>query len=236
METLKLVTSTEVVAPHLLRPDVPRDLETICLKCLEKEPHEAIRDRGGPGGGLAAVSSRTGRSRPGPWEPVGRVQRWSRRNPWIAGLSATIVATLVVGIVVSACLTIRARRAERNAVRRRKPRRTNAFVPSPRRKSPGRSMNSSTRIFWPRPARKTRPLWTSRPIPTSRSGHSWIAPPGESRGSSPISRSSRRPSAGRSARPTRNSASSRRRRSISSVPSNCIEGSSEMRIARHSKR
>ena len=38
VETLKLVTSAEVVAPRLLRPDVPRDLETLCLKCLEKEP------------------------------------------------------------------------------------------------------------------------------------------------------------------------------------------------------
>ena len=37
-ETVKLVVSGEVVAPRMLRPDVPRDLETICLKCLEKEP------------------------------------------------------------------------------------------------------------------------------------------------------------------------------------------------------
>ena len=37
-ETLKLVVSADVVAPRMLRPDVPRDLETICLKCLEKEP------------------------------------------------------------------------------------------------------------------------------------------------------------------------------------------------------
>ena len=37
LETLKLVTSAEVVPPHLLRPDVPRNLETICLKCLQKE-------------------------------------------------------------------------------------------------------------------------------------------------------------------------------------------------------
>jgi serine/threonine-protein kinase len=40
LETLKLVTSTEAVPPRRLRPDVPKDLETICLKCLEKEPRK----------------------------------------------------------------------------------------------------------------------------------------------------------------------------------------------------
>ena len=38
LETIDMVRSTEVVSPRSLRPDVARDLETICLKCLEKEP------------------------------------------------------------------------------------------------------------------------------------------------------------------------------------------------------
>ena len=38
LETIKLVATTEVVPPTRLRPGVPRDLETICLKCLEKDP------------------------------------------------------------------------------------------------------------------------------------------------------------------------------------------------------
>src|SRR5262249_5584620 len=38
VETLLLVRSEEPVPPRRLRPQLPRDLETICLKCLEKEP------------------------------------------------------------------------------------------------------------------------------------------------------------------------------------------------------
>ena len=44
IETLKLVVSTEVLHPRRLRPDVPRDLETICLKCLEKSPGQTVCD------------------------------------------------------------------------------------------------------------------------------------------------------------------------------------------------
>ena len=111
METLKLVTSTEVVALHLLRPDVPRDLETICLKCLEKEPQR----RYASSKSLAADLRRFLDHRPiaaRPVGPLGRFGRWSRRNPWIAGLSAAVFLSLSIGIGLSTALALRARRAE----------------------------------------------------------------------------------------------------------------------------
>ncbi len=95
IETLKLVVSNEVVPPRRLRPDVPRNLETICLKCLEKEPSRRYRHRARPCRRPAIGTSRAGRSSgaaPAPWSMaangVAATPAWPRRasppprSPW----------------------------------------------------------------------------------------------------------------------------------------------------------
>ena len=64
MDTVLQVMSDEPVPPRRLNASIPRDLETICLKCLEKEPAQRYAVCGGAGGGPAPVPG--GRADPGP--------------------------------------------------------------------------------------------------------------------------------------------------------------------------
>ena len=97
IDTLRLVTTEEPVPPRRLLATIPRDLETICLKCLEKRP----RQRFATAADLAAELQRfldgdTILTRPA--GPLEKTYKWSRRNPATA---LAIVVSMVLPLLIA---------------------------------------------------------------------------------------------------------------------------------------
>lgn len=94
-ETLSAVLHAEPVRPRLLHPSIPADLETICLKCLEKEPARRFST-------ARALADELGRWLRGepiharPASSVERLARWCRRQPALAAAVGGILALLVL--------------------------------------------------------------------------------------------------------------------------------------------
>jgi WD40 repeat protein len=116
LDTILQVVSAEPVPPRQLQPSLPRDLETICLKCLSKEP----RKRYSAAADLADDLHRFLAGEPIRARPVGPVERswrWCRRNP----LAVAVALALLAGTAVSTWFAIDAGqergRAEVNARR-----------------------------------------------------------------------------------------------------------------------
>jgi WD40 repeat protein/tRNA A-37 threonylcarbamoyl transferase component Bud32 len=97
LETLRLIESADPLSPARLRSGVPRDLETICLKCLQKDPRRRYTR-------AAALAEDLGRyldnrpvlaRRATPFEVA---WRWCRRHRAVAALAAIVTVLLVVVI------------------------------------------------------------------------------------------------------------------------------------------
>jgi tetratricopeptide (TPR) repeat protein len=114
LDTLEMVRTREPVPPSELTGKLPRDLETICLKCLQKDPAK----RYASAADLADDLYNYREGLPIVARPVGRVERavrWAKRNPAGAGVVGLGVAIVVVSAVLSAFLYV----AEAKASERR---------------------------------------------------------------------------------------------------------------------
>jgi len=99
VETLDQVRHLDPVAPRVLQPSVPRDLETICLKCLRKQPSA----RYPTAGELSADLQRFLEDRPILGRPIGyreRFVKWAKRSPMAAAATA-ISLLLVLSLIVT---------------------------------------------------------------------------------------------------------------------------------------
>jgi serine/threonine-protein kinase len=115
-ETEQQVIAAEPVPPAQLNPKVPRDLETICLKCLQKEPQR----RYATALDLADDLKRFRDGRPIQARPVGQGERlwqWVRRKPTEAALVATALTS--VALALGGGLWLERQRADQRAEKAR---------------------------------------------------------------------------------------------------------------------
>jgi formylglycine-generating enzyme required for sulfatase activity len=106
--TLQKVMTVEPIRPRTLRPGVPRDLETICLKCLEKSPAKRYATADLLAADLGAFLA----GRPISARPAGAAERawkWVKRNPGRASAVAAVVLVALGGLGADA--EVRAQRA-----------------------------------------------------------------------------------------------------------------------------
>lgn len=101
LDTVLQVVSDEQVPPRRFQPKVPRDLETICLKCLQKEPGKRYPDARDTAEDLRRFIA----GEPIVARPVGSLERswrWCRRKPALASASAAAVVAGLAAIVIFA--------------------------------------------------------------------------------------------------------------------------------------
>jgi serine/threonine protein kinase len=110
LETLEQVRSQEPVPLRRLRPRVPRDMETICLKCLQKEPQKRYSSAAALAADLRHfLAGEPIQAQPARlWE---RGSKWARRRPALAGLLTVCALAAVTLAVVILTYTARLQKA-----------------------------------------------------------------------------------------------------------------------------
>jgi hypothetical protein len=96
-EAVRNVVETEPPKPSSLNPRLDRDLETICLKCLEKDPQRRYASAGALADDLERWQRREViHARPS--TSGERLVKWAKRRPAVAALSALVMVTLLAGV------------------------------------------------------------------------------------------------------------------------------------------
>ncbi len=110
--TIREVIEVEPIPPRRLNPDVPRDLQTICLKCLEKKPAQRYDTARKLADDLdrflcgEAILAR-------PPSPLERGVRWSRRHRWQAAVIGLSLMAVVLSVTLGISRTLAAERERR---------------------------------------------------------------------------------------------------------------------------
>ncbi|QEF98490.1 Serine/threonine-protein kinase PknB [Stieleria maiorica] len=98
VETIRQVIEKDPVRPRLLNPAVPKDLETICLKCLEKVPESRYRSAADLRDDLRRfLDGHAIHAKPIGWSS--RAWKWCRRRPEVASLLSLLMLALLTGLV-----------------------------------------------------------------------------------------------------------------------------------------
>lgn len=108
------ILGDDAPSPRKLDRNISRDLETICLKCLEKDPAR----RYAAASELAEELRRYLRGEPIVARPVGRTERawrWCRRRPLVAGLGGTLAVVVLAVAVIAPLVAARQSRLRENA-------------------------------------------------------------------------------------------------------------------------
>src|SRR5205807_4146197 len=112
LDTLMELLEKEPIRPRTIAPGVDRDVETITLKCLQKDP----RRRYGSAEALAEDLERWHRREPiqarrsAAWE---RALKWTRRRPAAAALLAVLAVVLPIAFILVTLQWLTARQAQR---------------------------------------------------------------------------------------------------------------------------